>query len=70
MTTPKNRDFSADDVGTFVDEAIRNPERAEDIKNALRERLAMPGVTRLRHSNRPRDTHAAEAEDFWDNVPV
>lgn len=70
MIKPGSKSRHTDDIGVYVDEAIRNPERAEDIKAALRQRLEMPSIHRLRRTAERTESAYADAEEFWDNVPV
>ena len=59
----------ADDIDRFAEELQRNPERADDLKQALREKMGLGApIHRLEPQRNPLDT--GEAEDLWDNVPV
>lgn len=59
-----------DFVDAFVEEAIRHPERAEEIKQALRDRLSGGARPRPRLKAVQEVPDQAEAEDLWDNVPI
>lgn len=66
FSTAKKSDF----VSAYVDEAIRNPERAEDIKKALRARFGRPGELRIAPKTSAAEQDAADTDDLWDNVPL
>lgn len=58
-----------DDIGTMIDQALASPDRAEEMKARIRERLA-----RRVHLQQPmpsqEDTSDEEPDDFWENVPI
>jgi hypothetical protein len=63
---PINR--TRDDIDMIVDRILARPDRADELKSALRDRI---------HNRAPRSGDRAmmtvtsvEAEAFWDNVPV
>ena len=59
----------ADDIDRFAEELQRHPERADDLKQALREKIGISvPVHRLEPKRSPLDS--GEPEDFWDNVPI
>lgn len=55
-----------DDVDRLVDTLLAEPDRADDIKNLLRNRL---GVERVVHLKAVRSV-SEDLDDMWDNVPV
>lgn len=57
-----------DDIGDLIDDAIRNPDRADAIKARIRRRLRGEPIPTL-VSAPPADV-ADDTEDMWDNVPV
>lgn len=64
MKTRHDRKTEARDIDRLVDEALRHPERAERIKETLRQKML--GAER----ERPRAAANSASYDLWDNVPV
>lgn len=66
MTRPRNPLATALDLDDLIDEAVRHPDRAERIKETLRQRVlgvSRPGVAA--------ETASEDASfDLWDNLPV
>lgn len=60
---------SVDDIVALIEEAVRNPERAEEIKIGLRRKMSRPsGLARAASASA--DEATGEPEDLWDNVPI
>lgn len=59
-----------DDVDTMVDSLLADPNRADDIKSMLRQRLAEDGVVPLRSVPKAVSAISDDLDDMWDNVPV
>ena len=55
-----------DPVDWFADEIMRNPDRASDLKEALRHQMGIVSSHGVDHGQSDED----EADDIWDNVPV
>ena len=64
MEKPVKNTTVLDPVDWFATEILRNPERADDLKDVLRQQM---GVTR-RRSEAPDPSD--DTDDLWDNVPV
>lgn len=67
MSQAKRRD----DIDLFVEDLLARPERAEELKRALRDRLGapVPATGRRSHLRVVSDT-ASDPDSLWDNVPV
>ncbi|MEL7027230.1 MAG: hypothetical protein AAGO57_08395, partial [Pseudomonadota bacterium] len=58
-----------DDIDRIVEALLDNPERAQDIKNLLRQKMNAPDVLRVMSATaaeRPDDPEP-DSDDFWDN---
>ena len=63
---PINR--TRDDIDVIVDRILARPDRADELKSALRDRMRN---RKLHSGDRAKATvKSIEAEAFWDNVPV
>ncbi|MGB3316316.1 MAG: hypothetical protein WBB85_18095 [Albidovulum sp.] len=60
-----------DDIDVFVEDLLARPDRAEELKRMLRDRLGAPLSTPARraHLKVVVDT-ASDPDSLWDNVPV
>jgi hypothetical protein len=56
-----------EDLAALIDEALENPSRAASVKARVRARL---GRSPIAAAPVARDPAEADAEDFWDNVPL
>ena len=67
MSQAKRRD----DIDAFVDDLLAMPDRAEELKRMLRDRLGAPMSTTERRAHL-RVVHHTESDpdSLWDNVPV
>ncbi|MCV2871671.1 hypothetical protein OEZ71_05130 [Defluviimonas sp. WL0050] len=67
MSQAKRRD----DIDLFVDDLLARPERAEELKRMLRDRLGapIPPFGRRPHLKVVSET-ANDPDSLWDNVPV
>jgi hypothetical protein len=64
MPISKNRD----DIDVIVDRILASPDRADELKATLRNRM---GITRSGYSDKGPSRFAPnDAESLWDNVPV
>ncbi len=68
LNTPFHIPTHSDEIDQFVEALEAHPERAEELKNSLRRRLAGRGVTRTPARAVPVDPE--DPEEFWDNVPI
>ena len=59
-----------DAIDWFAREIVRNPERAETLKAALRERIGLASVHRLEVRHPAHLAQDEDADDLWDNLPV
>lgn len=57
-----------DEIDQFADDLVRHPERASDLKAALRRRIQGADIVRVAPRHVALDT--SEPDDLWDNVPV
>ncbi len=60
-----------DDIDVFVEDLLARPDRAEELKRMLRDRLGAPleKSERRAHLRVVRET-ASDPDSLWDNVPV
>jgi len=64
---------ATDDVDHLVDELMKDPSRAEDIKAVLKQRISKPQPVNFKTepaSIRSFVGDDNEEDDLWDNVPV
>lgn len=61
-----------DDIDVIVDRILSNPDRADELKTALRQSLRGTAHRRVaaRSPSRIGESARHESESFWDNVPV
>ncbi|MEM0947305.1 MAG: hypothetical protein AAGK37_07860 [Pseudomonadota bacterium] len=55
----------ADDIDQFASRLLRNPDRAEILKQDFRSRIAQ-----LQRATVPPPAPDGDLDDLWDNVPV
>lgn len=67
------KDFSElegalEDIGVLIDDAIRNPDRADLVKARIRSKiLGHPVAVPVA---KPVDDESVEPDDLWENVPI
>jgi hypothetical protein len=66
MSKRLNAAGAIDPVDWFTNEVLRNPERADDLKDRLRRQIGLSASTR----SRTEEPDPADADDLWNNVPV
>lgn len=59
---------ATDPIDRFAEEILRHPDRAEDLKRALRDSMGRGAVHRIQPDRRP--LAEDEPDELWDNVPV
>lgn len=59
-----------DDVDRIVAALIRDPSRADDIKDVLRQKLTAPDTVRVALPTRYNRSTEDDLDELWDNVPV
>ena len=67
MASEFSRHAAARDIDRLIDEALRHPDRAERIKESLRQKVL--GTDTGRRAA-PVEARESASVDLWDNVPV
>jgi hypothetical protein len=65
MPKSPNTAQATDAVDWFAQQILRHPERADDLKQGLRQQIGLETG-----SASPEAVDLSDPEDFWDNVPV
>ncbi|MEL6644140.1 MAG: hypothetical protein AAFQ79_09410 [Pseudomonadota bacterium] len=63
------KSHDSDDIDRLVEEIARHPERADEIKVALRARLTGDTTDRA-DPPKPARAEQIDLDEFWDNVPI
>jgi hypothetical protein len=66
MSNRLNAAGAIDPVDWFTTEVLRNPERADDLKDSLRRQIGLAAS----EWSRAEEPDPADADDLWNNVPV
>ena len=59
-----------DSVDRLIDDVLREPSRAEDVKRALRRRMAEPTPARSPAMAHLRPGPDGDEDDLWENLPI
>lgn len=71
MKSTAAKSATTDDIDRIVDGLLADPSRADDVKGALRSRLAAGAATPVRTLEKaPRTRPSHDEDDMWENVPI